>query len=66
MGVFLGSLINANIFGELTVIIDGMGRDEKDFQSKTASMNTAMININLPEDIRRLVRDNNIRNQPSL
>ena len=29
IGVFLGSLINANIFGELTVIIEGMGRDEK-------------------------------------
>ena len=29
LGVFFGSLINANIFGELTVIIEGMGRDEK-------------------------------------
>ena len=45
IGVFMGSLINANILGELTVILESMGRDEKEFQSKTASMNTAMINI---------------------
>ena len=61
-GVFMGSLINANIFGELSVIIGGMGRDEKEFQSNTASMNTAMINIKLPEDLRQLIRDDNVRN----
>ena len=51
MGVFLGSIINANIFGELVVIVEGMGKDAKEFQSKTAAMNTAMINIKLPHEI---------------
>ena len=30
-GVFVGSIINANIFGELAVILSGMGRVEKAF-----------------------------------
>ena len=48
VGVFVGSIINANIFGELAVILSGMGRDEKAFQSKLAAINTAMINLDLP------------------
>lgn len=51
LGVFVGSIINANIFGELAVILSGMGRVEKAFQSKLAAMNTAMINLDLPESI---------------
>jgi len=46
--VFLGGLINANIFGELTVILQGMDKEVKSFQSKLAMMNTAMINLKLP------------------
>ena len=47
----MGAIINANIFGELAVILGSIGKPEKEFQSKLASMNTAMINLNLPEDI---------------
>jgi len=65
-GVFVGSIINANIFGELAVILQGMGRTEKHFQSKLAAMNTAMINLNLPKDIQQQVRDQIIRYQASL
>lgn len=48
IGVFLGSIINANIFGELVVIVEGMGKEQKEFESSMAAMNTAMINIDLP------------------
>jgi hypothetical protein len=43
----LGAVINANIFGELSVIMYGMGKSEKVFQNITASLNTAMINLDL-------------------
>ena len=46
----LGAIINANIFGELVVIVASMGRVEKQFQSKFASMNTVLINLKLHED----------------
>jgi len=48
IGVFMGGVINANIFGELTVILAEMTTKEKSFQSKLASINTAMINLDLP------------------
>lgn len=50
LGVMFGAIINANIFGELVVIVESMGRAEKQFQSKFASMNTVMITLNLKED----------------
>ena len=31
-GIFFGAIINANIFGELTVIMASMDKDEKEFQ----------------------------------
>ena len=31
IGIFMGAIINANIFGELAVIIRSMGKDEKMF-----------------------------------
>lgn len=31
VGLFLGAVINANIFGELSVIMYGMGKTEKHF-----------------------------------
>lgn len=65
VGVFLGSIINGNIFGELSVIMQGMDSDEKEFQSKMASMSTAMINLELPKDLQLQVRKYLQRNQPS-
>ena len=49
VGIFMGAIINANIFGELAVILASMGKDEKLFQWKLAITNTAMINLELPE-----------------
>lgn len=65
IGVFLGSIINGNIFGELSVIMQGMDSEEKEFQSKMASMNTAMINLELPSDLQLQVRKYLTKNQPS-
>ena len=47
IGTMLGAIINANIFSELVVIVESMGRAEKKFQSKFSSINTALINLNL-------------------
>lgn len=66
IGNFLGAIINANIFGELAVILASMGQVEKIFQSKLAMINTAMINLKLPQKIQQNIRDSLIRNQPSL
>ena len=50
-GIFFGAIINANIFGELVVIMEGMGKDEKMFQAKLSVINTSMINLGLPEEL---------------
>ena len=47
----LGAIINANIFGELVVIVESMGKDEKKFQSKFSATNTVMIDLKLPEKL---------------
>ena len=64
-GVMLGAIINANIFGELAVIMSSMGQVEKQFQSVMASMNTVMIELKLPDDLAHQVRQSIVRNQPS-
>ena len=51
IGVFMGAIINANIFGELVVIMESMGKDEKQFDSKLSVIKTSMINLKLPEDL---------------
>lgn len=66
MGVFFGAVINANLFGELAVIMSNIGHHEKVFQKKYSSANTVMIQLKLPESTRRLIRDSLIRNEPSL
>ena len=51
IGLFVGGLINANIFGELAMIFSELDKNNKIFQAKIAVMNTAMINLNLPFDL---------------
>lgn len=51
LGLVLGALINANIFGELSLILSGLNINEKMFQSKLARVNTAMINLKLPFEV---------------
>lgn len=51
IGLFVGGLINANIFGELAMIFSELDKTEKIFQSKIAIVNTAMINLKLPFEL---------------
>lgn len=48
IGMFMGAIINANIFSELAMILQGIGQSEQVFQSKLSKINTVMINIKLP------------------
>jgi hypothetical protein len=50
-GLFMGAVINANIFGELQVILNSIGIEEKEFQNYYTSNNSVMIHLNLPEEI---------------
>ena len=52
----MGAIINANIFGELTLIFQSLNQTEKDFQLKIANVNTAMINLNLKFNLQKDVR----------
>lgn len=61
-GLFMGAIINANIFGELAVILSAMGKQEKQFTSFFSASNTAMINLGLPRKVQQNVRDLHIRN----
>ena len=47
-GLFMGAIINANIFGELAIIFAELGKSDKIFQRKLSQINTAMIHLNLP------------------
>ena len=58
----MGAIINANIFGELALILSGINKSDKIYQSKVARMNTAMINIDLPIFIRQRIRDELMKN----
>lgn len=44
-GIFFATVINANIFGELSIIMAGLGKNEKQFQERVDRNNTAMINL---------------------
>lgn len=66
IGLFVGGLINANIFGELAMIFSELDKSDKIFQSKIAIVNTAMINLKLPFKLQQAVRDSVFRNEPSL
>lgn len=49
--VFIGAIINANIFGELAVLLSSINKKAMEFQSKIDTANTAMKNIKLPNNI---------------
>ena len=55
-GVFIAAYINANIFGELTMILQSIGIEEQKFQSKLSFCNNTMINLKLPQHIQWQVR----------
>lgn len=55
-GVFMAAYINANIFGELTMILQSIGEEEQKFENKMSFCNNTMINLNLEEQLRNDVR----------
>lgn len=66
IGLFVGGLINANIFGELAMIFSELDKNYKIFQAKIAVVNTAMINLTLPFELQQDVRHYVFQNEPSL
>lgn len=63
-GVFMAAYINANIFGELTMILESMGLEEEQFQYRLSFCNNTMINLRLPLEIRQQVRHELKANAP--
>lgn len=51
MIVTVGAIVNANIFGELAVILATMNRNAALFQAKLDTANAAMKNLSLPEKL---------------
>ncbi|CAI2375579.1 unnamed protein product [Moneuplotes crassus] len=53
--VVMGAIINANLFGQLAVILSAMNRKASLFQEKFDIITTAMKNLNLPEELQTKV-----------
>ena len=53
--VMIGAIINANLLGQLAVILSSINRKASLFQEKFDITTTAMKNLNLPEDIQTKV-----------
>ena len=64
LGVVFASYINANIFGQLQLILDYMYKEDKKFQSNMAKINNAMDTLNLPIGTRVDVRSDLMRYAP--
>jgi len=65
-GIFLGAIINANIFGELAVLITSLQTKDNDYQQKMTQVNTTIANLKLPLDLTDRIRDFVIANQDGL
>ena len=50
-GAMMGAVINANIFGELSMMIGSIGKREKELQSAFDAINSVMIELKLPHHI---------------
>ena len=66
VGLFLGALINANIFGELAVLLSQLTRRSNEFQTKLTQINTTIKHLRLPQNLADQIRDYIITNQSSL
>jgi hypothetical protein len=65
-GIFFGAIINANIFGEITVIMQSLGKNTREFETRQAQNNTAMINLGLPPALQQDVRNQMYTQETSL
>ena len=64
-GLFLGAIINANIFGELAVLVSELNARSTEFQVKLTKINTMIKQLTLPRDLEDKIRDYIITNQGS-
>lgn len=56
IGVFMAAYINANIFGELQMLLASIGIESQQFDLKKSQIDTAMINLNLPSHLKQKAR----------
>lgn len=56
LGVFMAAIINANIFGELQILLNSIGMENQVFDLKKSLIDTAMINLKLPLSLKVKVR----------
>ena len=49
--LLLGAIINANMFGELAILVTAMNRKAAYFQNKLDTANNAMLNLKLSENL---------------
>ena len=64
IGVFMASVINANIFGQLQLILEYLLKEDKIFQKKMAKFDESMAFIYLPISIQIKIRSDLTRFQP--
>ena len=55
--IVIGAIINANIFGNMAVLLQGINRKATRFQEKLDTANTAMKNMKIPEQLQRRVQN---------
>ena len=64
--LLMGAIINANIFGNMAVLVQGINRKASRFQDQIDTANTAMKNMKLPEEIQQKVQQFMMLTQSSL
>lgn len=52
----MATVINANIFGELQILLNTIGSDDQAFDLKKSQIDTVMINLKLPINLKTKVR----------
>lgn len=61
--LFFGSIINANVFGQLSILVSEMAVRNKRFQRKIESVNSIIHALKLPAELSKSIRNNVICNQ---
>lgn len=65
VATFMGALINANIFGELAVLMAELSHKQEQFRHKIDHINTAVKNLGLPQELQLKIKDYVFSNQAS-
>lgn len=53
--LFAAAIINANIFGNIAVLLQQMNRKSSNFQEKLEMATSTMKNINIPENLQKVM-----------